>query len=223
MKFLHLDNKEEGAEILAEKIRGCLEQTKKVLWLLSGGSNISAAVGVLNILKDNYKYLPLKDNLAVILMDERFGPVGHPDSNWQQLSKAGFDMEKVIVAPVLHNLSLEETVNKFENNYKKLALWADVIIGQFGLGSDGHTAGVLPGTVGVTSIDTVCAYESDKYTRITLTLNTIMDIDIAYIFAFGESKKEIVFAIKAEDISIAEIPAQALKQIPESYLYSDQI
>jgi hypothetical protein len=50
-------------------------------------------------------------------------------------------------------------------------------------------------------------------------LKTIRNINIAYTFAFGESKKEIVEKLKNENISLAEMPAQILKEIPESYLY----
>ena len=118
---------------------------------------------------------------------------------------------------------------KFGKNYRDLTAWADIIIGQFGIGTDGHTAGVLPGTIGVTDHGTACFYarrkllqgrEGKNFDRITLTLKTIRNINITYTFAFGDSKKEIVEKLKNENISLAEMPAQILKEIKESYLYS---
>jgi 6-phosphogluconolactonase/glucosamine-6-phosphate isomerase/deaminase len=218
MKFLRIKDQTEAEGILAEKIGENLKQNKKVLWLLSGGSNIGIAVETLNLLKKDFEE-NLKDNLAVTLMDERYGPVGHADSNWQQLILAGFDFNVVKSISILQNLEPKETVIKFGKNYRDLTAWADVIVGQFGLGSDGHTAGVLPNTIGVNDQGTACFYRSEKYDRITLTLKTIINIDIAYTFAFGESKKEIIKSLQTDGLSLEEMPAQILKQISESYLY----
>jgi 6-phosphogluconolactonase/glucosamine-6-phosphate isomerase/deaminase len=221
MEFLHIDNKEEGAKILAKKIGEYLKQDKKVLWLLSGGSNISISVKVLNILKSNDKDGLLKNNLAVTLTDERFGPVGHSDSNWQQLILEGFEMRRMRNVPVLKNLTLEETRKKFAENYQELVTWADVIIGQFGIGSDGHTAGILPNTIGVNSTEITCGYEAGKFQRISLTLNTIKSISIAYVFIFGEEKRRVVQFLKNQNLALADMPAQILKLIREAYLYTD--
>lgn len=218
MQSIKIKDQSEAGEMLAKKIGEYLGHGKKVLWLLSGGSNIILEVEVLNILKkafgDN-----LKENLAVTLIDERYGKVGHDDSNWIQLLQNGFDISAVRALPVLCGLEPKETVIEFGKNYRDLEAWADIIIGQFGIGSDGHTAGVLPNTVGVTAPGTACFYDGGQYQRITLTLKTIRNIDEAYTFAYGESKKEIVEKLKNEELSLEEMPAQILKEIPESYLY----
>ena len=36
-----------------------------------------------------------------MLTDERYGPVGHPDSNWSQLLQKGFDLPQAKLVPVL--------------------------------------------------------------------------------------------------------------------------
>jgi 6-phosphogluconolactonase/glucosamine-6-phosphate isomerase/deaminase len=222
MNYLHLNNQIDGVVILADKISEYLRQNKKVLWLLSGGSNISISVEVLKILKSGFGD-KLKTNLAVTLTDERYGSVGHIDSNWQQLIHGGFDMEAVQAVPVLFELPLEQTTKKFGEDYQALTLWADVIIGQFGIGPDGHTAGVLPGTIGATDTSTACSYVSDRFIRISLTLKTIELISYAYVFAFGESKREVIHSLQIENISLIEMPAQIFKKMSESYLFTDQI
>ena len=220
MQFIKLKDQAEAVEILAKKIEGYLKQDKKVLWLLSGGSNILLEVEILNILKSKFSE-SLKENLAVTLTDERYGNIGHADSNWIQLLQNGFDISVVRALPVLCGLEPNETVIKFGKNYRDLEAWADVIIGQFGIGSDGHTAGVLPNTVGVTAPGTACFYEGGQYQRITLTLKTIRNIDVAYTFAYGDSKKDVVEKLKNESLSLEEMPAQVLKEVGESYLYSN--
>jgi 6-phosphogluconolactonase/glucosamine-6-phosphate isomerase/deaminase len=222
MQFIKLKDQSEEGEIVAKKIGEYLKDNKKVLWLLSGGSNILLEVETLNILKQEFGE-SLKESLAVTLTDERYGNIGHADSNWIQLLQNGFDISAVRALPVLCGLEPKETVIKFGKNYRDLEAGAHVIIGQFGIGADGHTAGVLPDTIGVKDQGTACFYSGGQYERITLTLKTIRNINIAYTFAFGESKKEIVEKLKNEDLSLEEMPAQVLKEIPESYLFSDQI
>jgi 6-phosphogluconolactonase/glucosamine-6-phosphate isomerase/deaminase len=219
MEFIKIKGEAEGVNILGAGIGKYLKQDKNVLWLLSGGSNINIEVEILEKLKKDFS-AKLKNILAVTLMDERFGPVGHKDSNWQQLGEAGFDFEAVQAVPVLNDLDIKETVIYFGKKYRDLEAWADVIIGQFGIGSDGHTAGVLPGTIGVKDQATACSYDGGKFKRITLTLKTIGNINIAYTFALSESKKEIINKLQNQDLPLGEMPAQILKQIPESYLYS---
>jgi 6-phosphogluconolactonase/glucosamine-6-phosphate isomerase/deaminase len=220
MQFIKLKDQAEAVEILAQKIGEYLKQDKKVLWLLSGGSNILVEVDILNILEKEFGE-SLKENLAVTLTDERYGNIGHADSNWIQLLQNGFNISAVRALPVLCGLEPNETVIKFGKNYRDLEAWADVIIGQFGIGSDGHTAGVLPNTVGVTAPGTACFYDGGQYQRITLTLKTIRNIDTAFTFAFGDSKKDVVEKLKNQDLSLEEMPAQILKEIKESYLYGD--
>jgi 6-phosphogluconolactonase/glucosamine-6-phosphate isomerase/deaminase len=222
MEFIKIKNQAEAGRRLAEKMGEYFGRGEKVLWLLSGGSNIIIEVEILNILKNKFRN-DLDDKLAVTLTDERYGPVGHADSNWQQLIDAGFDFTLVKYTPILNenNLGLKGTVIDFGKRYRDLKAWADIIIGQFGIGTDGHTAGVLPGTVGVKDQATACGYQSDKFTRITLTLKTIRNINIDYTFAFGENKKEIVKKLKMENIPLSEMPAQILKEVGESYLFSD--
>ena len=222
MNFLNIKDSVNGGKILADKIGEYLSQDKKVLWLLSGGSNISISVEAFKILKENFPN-KLESNLAVTLTDERFGPVGYAHSNWQQLINGGFPMDEMRTVPVLYDLPLQETLKKFKQNYRGFSDWADVIVGQFGIGADGHIAGVLPETIGVSDTEIACAYDGGTHTRISLTLPTLKKITVAYAFVFGDTKKEIVSALKNSDFPLSEMPAQILKVIPEAYLYSDQL
>jgi 6-phosphogluconolactonase/glucosamine-6-phosphate isomerase/deaminase len=214
-------NEEIAISALTEKITNLLAEGKKVVWLVTGGSNIALAALAANAI---FARVPpdALTHLAITLTDERYGNVGHPESNWQRLIEASFDFSKVGEAvPVLVGASLEETVTRYSHEVQRLFTWADAVVGQFGVGPDGHIAGVLPYTIGTHSTDTTVGYESALFTRVTLTLATIQKISSAYALIFGASKRDIVTALHI-DASLDDMPAQILKKVPEAYVYTDQ-
>src|SRR5437870_3005764 len=97
------------AKFIAERINRHLDEGNKVVWCLSGGSAIDVAVETARRLA-----VPL-DNFSVCLADERFGPPGHKDSNWQALLAAGFKLAGARLEPVLRGQAAEETVDYFNN------------------------------------------------------------------------------------------------------------
>ncbi|MCX6716841.1 MAG: 6-phosphogluconolactonase [Candidatus Taylorbacteria bacterium] len=228
MNFIEVKNQAEenvGVSALAERICNALIEGKKALWLVSGGSNIPIAVKVMRIIKSEGGISEKKlGNLTVTLMDERYGPVGHADSNWKQLMDSGFSFSDINTMPVLTGLGLEETESEWASQIKKVFASKAVIMGQFGMGSDGHIAGILPNSPAVSESGLVSAYQSEKFTRITLTFETLKKIDVAYLFAFGDSKKEQIKKLHdsendSKNISLAEQPAQILKSLKEVYIY----
>jgi 6-phosphogluconolactonase/glucosamine-6-phosphate isomerase/deaminase len=213
----------QGAQELSERILSYLDQDKKVLWLVCGGSNVPISVEVLNILKselDKDGKRHILKQLTVTLTDERYGSINHPDSNWRQLKEKGFDFDAVTVVPVLFGKSLDETTKLFGVNLRDAWNNNDVRVGQFGIGEDGHIAGVLPRTIGVSSPGTVVSYDAGKYKRMTITLKTIAKLDCVYVFAYGESKKKALKSLH-EDITEEAQPAQVLKKVKEVVVYSD--
>ena len=222
LTFIHTSDTSKGISDLSAQLISGLNAHKKILWLIPGGSNIAAAVAILNIVKKQVDINTLH-NLTVTLTDERYGPIGHVDSNWTQLIHAGFDFASVHAIPVLTGVSLEQTVLNYGMNVKVAMESNDMIIGLFGMGADGHIAGVLPNTLGVTSIDPTCGYISEKFTRVTMTLDTLKKIHVAYLFAFGESKKGPLNDLKNRDVSLNEQPVQIVKSIKDSFVYQDQI
>jgi 6-phosphogluconolactonase/glucosamine-6-phosphate isomerase/deaminase len=196
-----------------------LENNKKVLWLIPGGSNIPLSVEVMRQIPED-----LTSNLTVYLTDERYGEFNHPDSNSRQLEEAGFEHKNARVTWMLaEGLSLEETAEQYALSMSTAFDAADVVIAQMGMGADGHICGILPGSPAVDSDKLVVGYVTENFTRITLTPKALMDhISVAYVFAFGEAKKEAL-ANLFTDIPLNEQPAQVLKSLPETYVYNDQI
>ncbi|MFA6079757.1 MAG: 6-phosphogluconolactonase, partial [Candidatus Omnitrophota bacterium] len=145
----------------------------------------------------------------------------HKDSNWEQLIAADFDFNDIQTLPVIRGFSLEETVRDFSKSAGSAFNSADAIIGQFGIGADGHIAGMLPHSEAAKSTAAVFSYEAKPFTRITLTSRMFEKISAAYVFVFGENKREAITNLRTKELSIEEQPAQILKRIRESYLYSD--
>lgn len=224
MKFNQI-NSSEGAKRLADKILSYINDGKKVLWLVCGGSNISISVEVLNIMKSELdkemKRYTLR-NLTVSLTDERYGSINHPEANWRGLKDKGFDFEAVSTVPVLVGKSFDETTKLYGMSMRDAWSANDVHIGQFGVGTDGHIAGVLPRTVGVRSPGTVVSYDAGNFKRLTVTLATIEKLDVAYAFVYGESKRAALDNLKT-DLTDEIQPAQVLKRVKDAEVFTDLV
>ncbi|MEI7682794.1 MAG: 6-phosphogluconolactonase [Candidatus Saccharibacteria bacterium] len=204
-------------DYLTGQIMGKLSEGLKVLWLVSGGSAVTIAAAVSQKLRGNDL-----TNLTVTLTDERFGPVGHKDSNWQQLHLANFHLPGATMVPVLHGHSLAETTSEFANNLQRFCQGASYCIGFFGMGPDGHTAGILPGSSAVTSAEWAASYHAPGFTRVTMTPLAIAALKEAVVYAMGKSKQAALEGL-LQDINFDKEPAQALKQVTKLTIFNDQI
>jgi 6-phosphogluconolactonase/glucosamine-6-phosphate isomerase/deaminase len=218
MHFMKTADQANGEVDLAEELRKGLFAEQKILWLVPGGSNVPTTVTVMQQISE----APLK-NLTIMLGDERYGQVGHPDSNSQQLTEAGFDPGEATFIPVLENKPLSDTVADYAKMYDQVSSSSDRIIGQFGIGADGHIAGILPGSPAVLSEELAAEYRGGGFTRITLTPMALKRVNAAYVFAWGESKLLPLTNLRDKDLSLSEQPSQLLRQFPEAYIYNDQI
>lgn len=221
MNFISSQNPDNGISAVANRIVSALNAKKKVLWLVPGGSNIPISVDIMNEIKLN---VPTEDLslLTITLTDERYGAVGHPDSNWQQLIDAGFDFAGINHISVLSGLPVEIAVSNWDEKMKIAFAQHELVIGQFGMGTDGHIAGIHPHSPAISMSDLACVYMATEFIRVTLTMRAIRQIHCAYLFVFGTTKKDQILRLK-ENISVEEQPAQILKQLPEAYVYSDQV
>lgn len=208
-----------GAQALTHSLTKALQLHEHVLWLVCGGSSITIASEVMQALPDE-----LTSKLVIMLTDERYGSVGHKDSNYLQLQEVGFDPKQATFIPTLSNsLDLLDTAAEFGQRFTREADKADLTIAMFGIGSDGHIAGILPGSMAVTENAAACGYDAGTFQRITLTFPSLMRIQIAYAFVYGAEKQQALSRLRHQDIPTSEQPSQILKSIPEAYVYNDQV
>jgi len=212
-----------AVQAISACIATAVQANQRVLWLVSGGSNIAAEVAVMQQLQDS---VPQQlSSLAVLPMDERYGPAGHADSNSQQLRAAGFVSGAASWIDILdHGDSLEQTLEFYNDITATLLANAGLIVGQFGLGSDGHTAGILPGSPAAEAdTATVAGYQWHDYTRLTLTPQALRQVQVGFVLAYGESKRRALDHLQAAQLPLRTLPARLLGEIPNMTIYNDHL
>jgi 6-phosphogluconolactonase/glucosamine-6-phosphate isomerase/deaminase len=219
MHRLVVTNSEGAARAIARGLDRALKNKLKVLWLLSGGSNIPIEMEVLGQLEH-----ATHKNLTISMIDERFVPLDSPNSNWHALLDAGLTGEKARLEPPIVDwqLSLHDAAADWAKRLHKVMDEADVVVGQFGIGADGHTAGILPHTMGLSEREKlVVGYEGSDYQRLTTTPALFAKLNLAVLVAMGDNKKPVLQRIPT-DISADEQPAQLLLLAQELIGYTDQ-
>jgi 6-phosphogluconolactonase/glucosamine-6-phosphate isomerase/deaminase len=219
MELIRIASMEEGVEPLLIRLTRELGDGKNVMWLVPGGSNIPLSVAVMKAIPEE-----LSKHLTIYLTDERFGPIDHPDSNTRLLCEAGIDPKQSRMVGVLApGLTLDETCEQYALSVETALAAADVVIAQMGMGPDGHICGILPGSQAVESDQLVAGYQTETFTRITLTPKALKQyVSCAYVYAFGDAKKGALSNL-LKDMPLTIQPAQILKSLPEAYVYNDSV
>jgi 6-phosphogluconolactonase/glucosamine-6-phosphate isomerase/deaminase len=221
MKF-STEGVEAAVDAIAKAISESLSGDKKVLWLVSGGSCISPQVQIMHKLS----VLPESQltGLSVLLVDERYGAPGHANSNDEQLLQAGFDPGNAQWHKVNNGLSFAETVAAYSKTAADLFAGSDKVFATLGMGPDAHTAGLLPDSPAFEdTISTVIGYTWSDYERMTLGVEIILKIDLAYLLAYGESKKPALERLLHHNEPVEKLPAKLLYDLPDVTVYNDYI
>ncbi len=212
-------NINDPANFIALSVLSKLSEGKSVLLFLTGGSSVNVGIKISEILNKYPDQNIIKD-LTILLTDERYGEIGHSDSNYFKLIKGGFILEKAKVIETLIGKDYENTVKIFNNILTEEFKNKEYKIGLFGIGADGHTAGILPNSVATLSKDLACGYETPSFSRITMTFNAIEKLDEAVVWMQGSDKWEVLKDLEGE-IDPVKQPAQILKRVPLLTFFTD--
>ncbi|CAN5419023.1 6-phosphogluconolactonase [soil metagenome] len=219
MKFIRVEGTAELEAALESALNTALGQNKSVLWIVPGGSNIAIAIKVMAALE-----VPNLSNLTIALTDERYGPVGHKDSNFLQLHQGGFAERGAIFMDLLSGLSFEDTIAAGSMAMEQAFSDAVSIIGFFGMGPDGHIAGILPHSpAAVPEEKWMIGYDGGEFQRFTLTPFALSHVQTAFLGAFGEAKREALTNLHDNVLPIADQPVQILRHVPDALIFNDQI
>lgn len=210
---------DDAASFVASSILNQLKLGKHVLLFLAGGSSIDVGVKIAELLRKSPNENLIK-NLTITLTDERYGPLDHVDSNWHQLTEKGFSLSQAKLIPVLTGDTQNTTTEKFNMVLHEEFKVVGYKIGLFGIGADGHTAGILPESDAISSRDLVFGYDTPLFSRITITPKTIEKLDEAVVWAQGKSKWGVIENLE-KDVSIIKQPAQILKKVPLLTIFTD--
>ncbi len=206
------------ADYISDTLTRALHAGRQTLWLVPGGSSIAIAIEVSKRLHSQNL-----QNLAVTLTDERYGQVGHADSNWLQLQDGGFDLPGATLLPILNGQDRAQTTEEFDKLLGKALEHADYAFGFFGIGPDGHTAGILPNSPAVYSQHLAASYDAGNFERITVTPLAIARLDEAVTYAVGKPKWPVLEQLEKTSQEFTKQPAQALKTVPGLTIFNDAI
>ncbi|MBI4825601.1 MAG: 6-phosphogluconolactonase [Nitrospirae bacterium] len=161
------------------------------------------------------------DKTDIFLVDERFVPYSDPESNFGMI-RENFFRHINIPAENLHPVPIEEDAELSAARYgKDLASSFDLTAGavpQFdlillGIGHDGHTASLFPGTQALNEKAHLAAAvilpDISKKNRVTITLPVINNSDNIFFMAAGADKAETVKEIIENRDSL--LPAAMVK------------
>jgi len=216
-KFIKQSSPPDIAQQMADKIASLAKTNGRISWFLSGGSCIPIEASAANLLNES-----LARDITGFLIDERFGQLCNADSNFHQLQAAGFPGYKLRVVPVLEGLDINQTTQKYDKVIRDLTVSSSYKIGVFGIGADGHIAGILPNSPALLSTDYVTSYDGVYYQQITTTEKTLRAIDETIVYAAGPSKHTALNNLR-EKLLVKDQPAQLLKLIPQVTIYNDLV
>lgn len=181
-----------AAEFLANSIKKCIKDKGVCHVILPGGNT---PVSTLELLAE--KTLPW-DKVHWYLGDERCYPQGHNERNdlmidthlWSRISQTN-----------IHRISAEQGADKAAELYREEIKSIETFdIAFLGMGEDGHTASLFPVNIALEdSRSVVPVYDSPKPpdNRVSLSINTLLNVKIKVVLVAGKSKTTVIKQIKA--------------------------
>lgn len=197
------------------------ESEGHILLLLSGGS-------CLNPVREVFKQLD-KDTLSridIAQIDGRYVDIGAEGSNWRQIKEAlGSKLDKTDAKLAFLNTgdAPEDIAISYEMELTSLLGSADYVIGIYGVGTDGHIAGMLP-TKNPEDFTRfldgrlVVDYEAHDYVRMTTTQELITRLDEALLFACGPAKVQTIEKLD-KNLPAHKHPLQLLKDAKRATIF----
>jgi 6-phosphogluconolactonase len=210
-----------AAEEIAFRIEETLCERDRFSWALSGGSTPRALYRLLA--SDSYRERLPWSGVHFFWGDERHVPPDHPESNFRMAREAMLDAVPV-PAENVHRIAAEEpdaerAARLYEEELRSFfALsrgeWPRFDLVLLGLGADGHTASLFPGSAALHERERLVVapwVETQRAFRITLTPPVLSGARRALFLVSGAEKAAALRAVLAGDREPDRYPAQAVE------------
>lgn len=219
---------------LVDAANAAERESRSFILGLSGGS----LVDVLAANRDEILSMTKMQDWQIFLIDERYVPLKHPDSNYGQLKERVFQ-GRVTLHGIQAELSLNECATEYASRFSDVCRAAsrisfDLVL--MGIGPDGHCASLFPGHAAaefpVNSSDqsrntfvepaVIAVREAPKPPpiRISFTGPILSGASCIRVPMIGDAKKEILMRIRRTP---REYPAgRILMNHPDGKILADQ-
>lgn len=204
---------------------------KPTLLMVAGGSSKS----VLDYINPEY----LGSHITITVTDERFTD-DLDENNFSALQATSFYNDLVSVDAFCIDTQIygEETISGHSERFEKnINDWRKefpdgIIIALYGIGQDGHVAGIIPNVMSdiefkkhfdgdrlITHLD---AGTKDKRSlRVTSTFPLMRIVDYPVFYVTGESKRTGLKKALAKDGHMNMIPARIIHEMKPSFVFTD--
>jgi 6-phosphogluconolactonase len=149
----------------------------------------------------------LWEKTHIFLVDERFVPSDHQDSNQNMIKQTLLDniplpsenfhpISPDLPSPRSSSRHYEEHLKEFFQLSEGVCPCFDLMV--LGLGEDGHTASLFPGNGALYERNLLAApvaLRDPRYDRITLTLPVINSAEMVFFLVTGENKSAVVKSV----------------------------
>ncbi len=210
---------------------------REIFLLISGGS----VLDILDVIQADY----VGPHVRMCVIDDRHG-VAKADQNYYQLSQTDFASKFIVAGGMVcdtsfdDSRSLEASVNLFSAHIKGIVdrkrCDDSVIISVLGIGSDGHTAGIMPypgeellfsELFDSARDDYVVGYDAgDKNVfpyRVTVNMRFLREVPShCIVYAVGSEKEKALHEVLSDSSELNVFPAQIIHDMKDVYLYTDQ-
>jgi 6-phosphogluconolactonase len=214
----------EAAEEFVRQAREAVRTRGGFTVALAGGSTPKAFYGLLGSKRGApFRALVPWDTIHFFWGDERHVPPDHPDSNYRMANEAM--LSRVPVAPQhVHRIKAENSdASKAAEDYdRELRGFFRLPSGQFprfdlillGMGPDGHTASLFPGTDAIREQKKLVAapwVEAFRTYRITLTPPVLNQAASVIFLVSGKEKAEMLREVLQGEFQPHRFPAQIIR------------
>lgn len=179
---------------------------------LSGGSTPKKLYR--QILLQSKKHILEWNNVLFFWSDERAVAPTHPDSNYH-MAMQFFDQAPIIDAKKFRMpadaMDMESASSEYESLIKQLCPDKKFDLVYLGVGEDGHTASLFPGTEALNEKKKLVVAQfvpSKNSWRMTFTFSCINQAKKIDVIALGESKAEILKQVLQPDQNAKDLPAR---------------